>query len=532
MTEWTDHLIILPILLPLAASALMLLFDERRYALKRAIGIATSLALVAISIGLLYGAVVTPTPRIYLLGDWPAPFGITLVADRLSTLMLMLTSILGFTSLLYASARWDRAGPRFHALFLLQLMGLNGAFLTGDLFNLFVFFEVLLAASYGLLLHGAGRVRVSAGLHYVSINIAASLLFLIGTSLIYSVTGTLNMADLAARVPAVPGDDLMLLQGGSGILGVAFFIKAGMWPLGFWLPTTYSAAAPPAAALVAILSKVGVYAVLRVLLLAPGDGSGAPPSLVDEWLQFGGMATIAFGTIGILSSRSLSRLAGFCLVISSGTLLATIGAGGAVLAGALFYLVSSTLGVSAFYLLTELVGRREGDEDASAAADPVFDDEYTGGPEVNEEEEVGVVIPATLAILGGGFIFCALLLAGLPPLSGFIAKFAIIAGLLSPGGDVEPATWALIMLIIVSGLATIIATSRAGIDLIWSPERPPRNLRLAEAMPIGILLTLCLALMVFAGPAMRYMEETARSLDGRDLYVGSALPPGRARAAP
>lgn len=532
MIEWTDHLIILPILLPLAASALMLLFDERRHALKRAIGIVTSVLLVAISVGLLHGAIVDPAPRIYLLGDWPAPFGITLVADRLSAMMLVLTSILGFTSLLYASARWDRAGPRFHALFLLQLMGLNGAFLTGDLFNLFVFFEVLLAASYGLLLHGAGRIRVSAGLHYVSINIAASLLFLIGASLIYSVTGTLNMADLAERIPTVPVRDLMLLQGGIGILGVAFFIKAGMWPLGFWLPTTYSAATPPTAALFAILSKVGIYAVLRVLLLVPHDGSGAPPPIVDEWLQLGGMVTIAFGTIGILSSRTLSRLAGFCLVISSGTLLATIGTGGGVLAGALFYLVSSTLAVSAFYLLIELVGRGESEEDASAAADPVFDDEYTGIPAAHEEEEVGVVIPATLAIIGGGFMFCALLLAGLPPLSGFIAKFAIITGLLSPEGNIEPATWTLIALIIVSGLAVIIATSRAGIDLIWSPERRPRDLRLAEAMPVGILLSLCLALMVFAGPTMRYMEETAQSLDGRDLYVASALPQTQARAAP
>lgn len=522
MTDWTDHLIILPILLPLAASALMLLFDERRYALKRAIGMATTLALLAISVALLQSAIAAPTARVYLLGDWPAPFGITLVVDRLSAAMLVLAAVLGFASLLFATARWDRAGPRFHALFLLQLMGLNGAFLTGDLFNLFVFFEVLLAASYGLLLHGAGRDRVSAGLHYVSINIAASLLFLVGASLIYSVTGTLNIADLATRIPAVPAADLMLLQSGVGILGVAFFIKAGMWPLGFWLPPTYSAATPPAAALFAILSKVGIYAVLRVLLLMPEDGSGSPPHFGDEWLQIGGIATIAFGTIGMLSCRTLSRLAGFALIISSGTLLATIGAGGPVLAGALFYLVSSTLGVSAFYLLIELVGRSDAEVAvAPVPADPVFDDEYAGILAADEDEEVGVVIPATLAILGGGFLFCALLLGGLPPLSGFIAKFAIIDGLL--GADAGWATWTLIVLIILSGLATIIATSRAGMDLIWTPERPPRDLRLAEAAPIGLLLALCLGLMVFAGPIMRYMEQTARALDDRNAYVEPVL---------
>ncbi|WP_106640639.1 monovalent cation/H+ antiporter subunit D [Allosphingosinicella vermicomposti] len=511
MAGVADHLIVMPVLLPLAASAAMLLMSERRRVLKRVISLATVMALITISVLLLRTAAASHDPLIYLLGDWPAPFGITLVLDRLSAAMLLLTNILGFTSLLYATARWDRAGPRFHALFLLQLMGLNGAFLTGDLFNLFVFFEVLLAASYGLLLHGAGRKRVTAGLHYVSINIATSLLFLIGASLTYGVTGTLNVADLAARIPAVAAEDLMLLQAGIGILGVAFFIKAGMWPLGFWLPGTYSAAVPPVAALFAILSKVGIYAMLRVLLLLPQDPSGSATHVVDEWLQIGGLATIAFGTIGVLSSKSLSRLAGYSLIISSGTLLASIGAGEAVLSGALFYLVSSTLGVSAFYLLIELVGRAETDMDTSPPADAVFDDEYVGVREEDQENEVGVVIPATLAILGGGFMFCALLLAGLPPLSGFIAKFAIINGLLDTG--ISPWTWTLAALILLSGLATIIATSRAGVDLIWTPDRPSRDLRLVEAVPVGMLLALCLGLMIFAGPIMRYMEQTADALD-------------------
>ena len=197
-------------------------------------------------------------------------------------------------------------------------------------------------------------------------------------------------------------------------------------------------------------------------------------------------------------------------------------AAGPVLAGALFYLVSSTLGVSAFYLLIELVGRSDAEVAvAPVPADPVFDDEYAGILAADQDKEVGVVIPATLAILGGGFLFCALLLGGLPPLSGFIAKFAIIDGLL--GADAGWSTWTLIVLIILSGLATIIATSRAGMDLIWTPERPPRDLRLAEAAPIGLLLALCLGLMIFAGPIMRYMEQTARALDDRNTYVEPVL---------
>src|SRR3546814_8807733 len=165
MSGWIDHLVIAPIVLPLVVAATMLLFDERRRWLKRALGIVTSLALFASAL-LLRQLVNTPAsdggpakPLVYLRGNWAAPLGIGVIADRLSVLMLVLTSVLGFTAMLYALARWDRSGPRFHALFLLLLMGVNGAFLTGDIFNLFVFFEVLLAASYGLVLHGSGVVR-------------------------------------------------------------------------------------------------------------------------------------------------------------------------------------------------------------------------------------------------------------------------------------------------------------------------------------------------------------------------------------
>ncbi len=534
---WTDHLIVAPILLPLAASALMLLFNERRRRVKSALALATTVALLVLSVLLLRAAASAgfaggPATTAYLIGNWPAPFGIVLVIDWLSALMLVLTSVLGLTTLVYSLARWDRAGPRFHALFLLQLMGLNGAFLTGDLFNLFVFFEVLLAASYGLLLHGSGPARVKAGLHYISINIATSLLFLIGTALIYGVTGTLNMADLATRIPEIAGPDLALLQSGMAILGIAFLVKAAMWPLGFWLPRTYATAVPPVAALFSTLSKVGVYAVLRVYLLLVGGEVGWTANFGEEWLLFGGMATIAFGTIGVLAVRTLARVVGYCVIISSGTLLAAIGAGkGAVLGGTLFYLVSSTLALAAFYLIVELVERREADAHLPATGEPVFDDEYTGAIEDEGESEVGVAIPATLALLGGGFVFCVLVIAGLPPLSGFIAKFAIIDGLLGLETAIAPPVWGLIALIIASGLATVIATTRAGIDLIWTPsDKPQPVLRIAEAVPVGILLAACLGLTIFAGPAMRYMERTGQSLDDRQGYIDSVL--GAPRAAP
>ncbi len=528
MLGWADHLILAPILVPLFAAGTMLLLEERQQQKKRVISLVATMLLLVISM-LLLGHIVEqadagmPVTRTYLVGDWPSPFGIVLVADWLSVLMVALTSLLGFTSLFYGTARWDAAAPRFHALFLLQLAGLNGAFLTGDLFNLFVFFEVVLAASYGLMLHGSGADRVTAGLHYVSINVATSLLFLIGVALIYGIAGTLNMADLATRIPSISGSDLALFQAGMAVLGVAFLVKAGMWPLAFWLPRTYSAATPPAAALFAILSKVGVYAILRVYLLLFGTEESPMPNFGGEWLLFGGMATIAFGTIGLLASRTLSWLAGYSVIISSGTVLATLGSGeGAVIGAVLFYLVSSTLALSAFYLLIELVERQEtGLVVPAADGRPVFDDEYTEPFEVGEDE-VGIVIPATIAIVGGGFIFCSLLLAGLPPLSGFIAKFALIDGLLDLDAEIAVSTWLLIALIIGSGMATLIATTRAGIDLIWTPsDKPQPVLRLAEAIPVGILLTVCLGLMVFAGPVMTYMERTGQSLEDRGGYIRS-----------
>lgn len=527
---WLNHLIIAPILLPLVASGLLLLLDERRRLAKSTIALATLIANLVISVTLMaqtvrVGAGGQSATRAYLVGDWAAPFGIVLVADWLSDLMIVLTSIIALAAFVYALARWDRAGPRFQALFLLQVMGLNGAFLTGDLFNLFVFFEILLAASYGMLLHGFGPERVKAGLHYVAINVGASLLFLIGVALIYGVSGTLNMADLATIIPGVAGGDLALLQSGFAVLGIAFLLKAGMWPLGFWLPRTYAAAVPPAAAVFALLSKVGIYALLRVYLLLFGTDMGWAGNFGEEWLLFGGIATVAYGTIGVLAARTLSRVAGFCVIISSGTLLASIGAGeGTSLSPILFYMVSSTLGLSAFYLLLELVERRETEASIQAIVEPVFDDEYTGRLAEPEGDEVGIVIPATIAILGGGFAFCALLLAGLPPLSGFIAKFAIIHNLINLGDEVLTEVWVFVFLLIGSGLAILIATTRAGIDLLWEPsDKPQPPLRLAEAVPVGVLLAVCLGLMIFASPVMRYMERTSLSLQDRQGYINAVL---------
>jgi multicomponent K+:H+ antiporter subunit D len=519
------HLIIAPILLPLISGAVMLLLAERSRKLKSGIGIATTLALLIVSIILLYQADMMPTEsgvRTYQLGNWPAPFGIVLVLDRLSALMLVLTSVLAIASLLYSLARWHRAGPRFHTLFQLQLMGLNGAFLTGDLFNLFVFFEVLLAASYGLVLHGDGVARVKAGLIYIALNLTASLLFLVGASLAYGVTGTLNMADLANRIPSLATTDAALFAAAAAILGTAFLMKAGAWPLNFWLPTTYAAASAPAAALFAIMSKVGIYVILRLWMLMFDTDAGPLAGFGGGWLSYGGLLTIAFGTVGVLASQSLPRLAGCSVLVSSGTLIAAIGTGnGAVIGSALFYLVSSTLGIAALFLLVELVERLR-DPGANVLAVTM---EVYGESDDDVEEEIGVAIPATVALLGGSFVACALLLAGLPPLSGFVAKFGMMAAMLKTDGtSVSASTWMLIGLLTMSGLATLIAMTRTGISSFWARmDGSVPRVRIIEMAPVMGLLLICLGLTIGGGSAMRYMEATTQSLRAPQNYSTGVL---------
>ncbi|ASY64359.1 Na(+) H(+) antiporter subunit D [Sinorhizobium sojae CCBAU 05684] len=536
MTEWLHHLLILPILVPLAVAAALVPINERERTLKGSIGFVSTLVVFVVTMILMRLAAAgedsLPGDGVYQLGNWPAPFGIVLVLDRLSALLLCLTSGLALAAQVYSMARWHTAGHHFHSLVQLLLAGLNGAFLTGDLFNLFVFFEMMLAASYGLLLHGSGPLRVKAGLHYVAINLAASSLFLIGVSLIYGTTGTLNMADLATKLAALTPESRMLVETGAALLGIAFLVKAGMWPLGFWLPTAYAAATPPAAAVFAILTKVGIYIILRLHLLVFGAAAGASAGFGQSWLLAGGMATIAFGAIGVLASQAMGRLAGYSVLVSSGTLLAAIGLGHEeMLAGALFYLVSSTLTIAAFFLLIELVERGR---DAAADVLAVTMEAYGDFDQDEEEEEAGVAIPGTMAVLGLCFSLCAVLMAGLPPLSGFIAKFALLKGLFDmsaadPAMAISAADWTYVTLIILSGLAAMIAMNRIGIRTFWaSIEGTIPRVVIIEITPVAVLLAACLFLSFQAGPAMRYMQATADDLLAPALHSERVLSAPRA----
>ena len=520
------HVVILPVLLPLVAGAGLLLIDETRRRTKATLAIATTLTLLGIAVLLLLDAAGPEGITTYRVGSWDTPFGIVLVLDRLSALMVLLVALLAVPTLMFASARTARIAPNFHSLFLFLLVGLNGAFLTGDIYNLFVFLEVLLAASYGLALHGSGILRVRAGMHYIAVNVTGASLLLIGISLLYAVTGTLNMADLAVRVPALTGTERGLAEAGAAILGIALLLKAGMWPLCFWLVPTYTAASAPVGAVFAIMTKVGVYAILRLWLPLFGADTTAFASLGDSWLVVGGMATLAFGITGVLSAQTLGQLAAQSVIVSSGTLLTIVGtAYGPGVSGALFYLVTSTLGLAMFFLLIELIERgRDPDADLIAVTREAFgDDEDSGDTGDAGDEEVGRVIPGSTAFVGMSFLACALLLAGLPPLGGFLAKFTILSSLLSlesPGF----AVWCIVALLITSGFATLISAVRVGMRALWAEwDRTGVRIVFLEALPIVILLLLCCALTVAAGAVVDYTDRTAQDLQVPAAYIEGVL---------
>jgi multicomponent K+:H+ antiporter subunit D len=328
-------------------------------------------------------------------------------------------------------------------------------------------------------------------------------------------------------VPLVAPSDRGLLEAGAGILGVAFLVKAAMWPLGFWLPTTYATASAPVAALFVIMTKVGIYAIYRVHSVAFGNDAGASAGFGQSFLLYAGMTSLAFGSIGMLASRSPARMAGFCVLVSSGTLLAAIGfANEGVTGGALFYLFSSTLAVSAFFLLVELLERvRLEGTDAQTLTIEDFgrddDDEEAG-----EVEEISVAIPSALAVLSVCYGLCVLLLAGLPPLSGFVAKFAMLSAMMNPAQSVAVAepNWWLIGLLILSSLAALIAMTRTGINTFWMPMADqPAPVRILEIGPVIVLLGLTVVMTIMAGPIMEYMTATAADLHAPAAYVADVL---------
>ncbi len=496
-----SHLPILPVLLPAITGSLLVLLTLSGLGLKRTIAVASMLGQCVIA-GVLLQYAGSEHIGVYALGNWPAPFGIVLVLDRLAALMVAMTACLALPALLYATTGADREGRNFHALFQFQLMGLNGAFLTGDLFNLFVFFEILLIASYALLAHGGGAPRIRAGLHYVLLNLAGSALFLVAVGLLYGLTGNLNMAALALAIAATPASDAPLVAAAGLLLLVVFGLKAAVLPLHFWLPRAYAHASAPVACLFAVMTKMGLYAILRVHGLLFGPHAGELANLAQPWLWPLALLTIALGAIGALAARTLPALVAYLVVVSIGTLLAALQTQTvAGITALLYYLLHSTWVAGGLFLLADAIARQRGEQGGQLLPGPAL---------------------AQPALLGSLFFAGAIAIAGLPPLSGFIGKLL----LLRAAGPTGAGAW-FWAVVLGAGLLTLVALSRAGSTLFWRSNGTPGTAACTPAwqlLPVIALLGSSLGMAVLGGPLAGLLEATAAQWLRPADYVHAVLP--------
>ncbi len=523
-----DHLAILPILLPLVAGIVLLALHRASLAVQRGISLAAVIALLPLAFAML-ACVGDGTQLVYKLGNWDAPFGIVLVADRLAAWMLMATALVAVFALLYALRGGDTTGRHFHVLFQLQLFGLNGAFLTGDLFNLFVFFEILLLASYGLLLHGGGRLRVKAGLHFVVINLVGSTLFLFAVGTLYGITGTLNMADLAVKLAHVAPNNLALVKSAGLLLFAVFALKAALLPLYLWLPAAYTHTSAPVAALFAIMTKVGAYSILRVNSLMFGDAAGPMANLLDAWLAPLALATLVLGALGVAASTTLRQQVAYLVVASVGTLLLAFGLGStAALAAGLYYLPHSTFAAAALFLLADNISRARG-----AHADRFEPGTFQSGTSMPRA-----------GLLGGLFFVAAVAVAGLPPLSGFLGKFMLLRAALEslPSSPLLPWVWGVVL---GSGLIIMMALARSGSLLFYRTQSsgeaettvpPVRGAEIADVPFLGVLAG-CSARRSECRVAGHTSEEQQRNAPvsaskNGTLVVSASLSPANAALLP
>ena len=516
---WTEHTPIFSILIPAITAFILVLLgnpgsgslaQDWRQPWRRGISYTSGLLGLFTAINYLIFAS-SGQISVYNLGEWAAPFGIVLVLDQLSALMLVLTYGLAVPVMWFASKEWDERGRYFHAMCHFLLMGLTGAFLTGDLFNLFVFFEILLMASYVLLLHGQGKARFQLGIHYVTINLLASALFLIGLGMIYGSVGSLNMADVARLMPLLEGDQHRIAVAGGLLLFTVFGIKAAMLPVGFWLPKTYAVATTPVAALFTIMTKVGIYAILRV------NGTVFDDAISREILQYIllpiGLITSVYGVIGAMGAERLRRFIGFMILSSVGTILIAISLFNTLAwAAALYYLVHSTIIAAAFYILSGWITSQRVE----------FKDHFKIAPQMKQHKVVALT-----------YFTIALMMAGLPPFSGFLGKVFILQATAH-----SPYQLLIIVTVLVVSLLSIIAFTRVGFVIFWRATKPEDNPNEAayavyQALPeqapkrndktIYLLLVGLMAYMVFAGPIQKYTYQTAEQIQNNVLYEQTLL---------
>ena len=501
-----NHWIIVPVILPAVLAPLIGFVMRHDLRLARIMSVAGVVAQLAVAIALVVMAIGNP-PEAYFLGNWPAPFGIVLVLDRFAAMMVALTVALALCVLVYAIATgWDGRGRHFHALYQFQLMGITGAFLTGDAFNLFVFFEVLLIASYGLMIHSGGKERLQVGLQYVVMNLAGSTLFLFALGTIYAVTGTLNIADLARILPTIPPEEAALVRVAAMLLMMVFAIKAALFPVQFWLPATYAAAPGPVAALFAIMTKVGAYALIRFNTVIFGPEVAATGSLPADMLFWSGVVTLAIGAVGVMGARRFGSVIAFSVLASMGTILVAAGMMSPdAMAAALYYMVHSTLAAAILFLVADLVSERRGQLGGRMVAGPAL-------------PQAGLI--AALFFAG------AIAMAGMPPLSGFLGKLWILSTVQGDAG------WQTAWTAILAGsFLTILGFARAGSLIFWKPAEagapPDPSAPGVPAWAVAAVLSLVAltaTLTVLAGPAGDYVAAVSAELFDPGAYVAAVLP--------
>ncbi|MCK5792822.1 MAG: monovalent cation/H+ antiporter subunit D [Ketobacter sp.] len=493
-----QHLPVLPLLIPLLAG-ILLLMPPIATTLRRQQWVGTLFALLQLSAAAsLLWHVDQHGTLVYAMGGWQPPFGIILVADRMATLLSVLTAILLLCVQLFSSAGEDQQGKFLHPLLMFQALGIQGAFLTGDLFNLFVFFEVLLIASYALLIHGGGAQKTLANVHYVTLNLAGSALFLFALGIMYGTFGTLNMADMQQKAALINPNDVRLANAGAMLLLVVFGLKSAMMPLHFWMPRAYSAAPAPVAALFAIMTKVGIYSLWRVHCGIFGDNAGDLSNIAQPWLWPLAWLTVVIGIIATLASKTLRELTANLVIISVGSLLLMVALNTReATASGLYYLVHSTLATALMFLVAGLIiGQRGKAEDRFVQARPV-------------------VQPA---LLGALFFLAALALIGMPPISGFIGKALMLKAALAGGqaGWIWPP-------ILLASLAALLMLSRSGGTLFWrarGDHSDGKRVQPTQIAAVAILVITLPTMVIFAGWITEYAQLAASEMTrGVDLSL-------------
>jgi len=491
------NLLLAPVLLPLAGGVLAMLGGRHGLAVERVVGATATILLLAVAVALL-GIADEGRVIAYAAGDWPAPFGIVLVLDRLAAWMLLVTAIVASGAMLFAIGRSDESGRHFHSLFQFQLLGVNGAFLTGDLFNLFVFFEVLLIASYALLSHGLRPERTQAAIRVAVLNLLGSTLFLVAVGCLYAAAGTLNFADLAGRAATLPADRLGLWQAGGWLLVAVFALKAAVLPLGFWLPGAYGVADGAVAALFSVLTKVGVVAIIRSCTLVFPDLDVGPV------LWVAAIGTLALGATGMLAARRMSALAAHAVILSVGVLLVSVSLFTRdALAAAVFYLAHGTFATAALFLVAFRVSAVRGETGDALVAGPAC--------------RGRLALPAA-------YLLAAVAVAGLPPLGGFLAKLAILDAAIGKDGS----AWTF-SAVLAASLFAIVALARAGSTVFWKAGQEPGAVvevprwRPLAGAGLGLLAAAIIGLALLGGAAFGHADRVAAQLLDREGYIRAVL---------